>query len=49
MRKRRFVAASAKAREVLGWTPRKPDLETMIGDAWAWAQANPDGYSAAKA
>ena len=39
-----LVAASAKIREVLGWTPRKPDIETMIADAWAWHQANPDGY-----
>ena len=31
-------------REVLGWTPRKPELETMIADAWAWYQAHPDGY-----
>jgi UDP-glucose 4-epimerase len=44
-----LVAASARARKVLGWTPRKPDLETMIADAWAWHQANPNGYSAAKA
>ncbi len=39
-----LVAASEKVREVLGWTPRKPDIETMIADAWAWHQANPDGY-----
>jgi UDP-glucose 4-epimerase len=30
---------------VLGWTPRKPEIETMIADAWAWHQAHPDGYS----
>jgi UDP-glucose 4-epimerase len=39
-----LVAASEKVREVLGWTPNKPDIETMIADAWAWHQANPDGY-----
>ena len=39
-----LVAASAKVREVLGWEPRKPEIETMIADAWAWHQANPDGY-----
>ena len=39
-----LVAASEQVREVLGWTPRKPQLETMIADAWAWLQANPQGY-----
>jgi UDP-glucose 4-epimerase len=44
-----LVAASEKVREVLGWTPHKPAIETMIADAWAWHQANPDGYRAPKA
>jgi UDP-glucose 4-epimerase len=39
-----LVAASAKIRDELGWVPRKPELETMIADAWAWHQAHPDGY-----
>ena len=42
-----LVAASQRIREVLGWEPRKPDIETMIADAWAWHQANPDGYASA--
>ena len=44
-----LVAASERVREVLGWTPRKPDIETMIADAWAWHQANPDGYASSSA
>ena len=40
-----LVAASERVREVLGWAPEKPDIETMIADAWAWHQANPDGYA----
>lgn len=39
-----LVAASEKIREELGWQPRKPGLEAMIGDAWAWHQAHPAGY-----
>ena len=39
-----LVAASEKIRRELGWTPRKPDLETIIADAWAWHQAHPSGY-----
>jgi UDP-glucose 4-epimerase len=40
-----LVAANARAREELGWVPRR-GLEEMIADAWAWHQANPQGYSA---
>jgi UDP-glucose 4-epimerase len=40
-----LVAASEKIRRELGWEARKPELETMIADAWAWAQAHPDGYA----
>ena len=27
----------------------KPELETMIADAWEWAQAHPDGYAEQRA
>jgi UDP-glucose 4-epimerase len=40
-----LVAASQKIRSELGWEPRKPGLEEMVGDAWAFAQAHPRGYS----
>jgi UDP-glucose 4-epimerase len=39
-----LVASSGRIRDELGWVPRKPELEAMIGDAWAWAQAHPHGY-----
>ena len=39
-----LVASAEKIRSELGWTPRRPELETIIGDAWAWAQAHPAGY-----
>lgn len=41
----RLVAASQRIRAELGWSPRRPELETMIADAWAFAQAHPHGYS----
>jgi UDP-glucose 4-epimerase len=41
----RLVAAGRKIREELGWAPKKPELETMIADAWAFAQQHPHGYS----
>ncbi len=41
----RLVASSKKAHDVLGWKPQYPDLKDIIEHAWAWHQANPDGYA----
>lgn len=32
----RLVADSTLARDVLGWKPRFPELDTIIAHAWAW-------------
>jgi UDP-glucose 4-epimerase len=40
-----LVAASGRIRSELGWQARKPELADMVGDAWAFAQARPHGYS----
>lgn len=34
-----LVGSSEKARQLLGWTPRFADLETIIAHAWAWHRA----------
>ncbi|GAC1511787.1 MAG: UDP-glucose 4-epimerase GalE [Ktedonobacteraceae bacterium] len=39
-----LVASSTKIQRELGWRPEKAALETMIGDAWTWLQAHPQGY-----
>ena len=39
-----LVARSTRAEEVLGWHPARPSLEEMVGSAWAWRRAHPDGY-----
>jgi UDP-glucose 4-epimerase len=39
-----LVASSEKIRRELGWVPRYPALEDIIGSAWAWRQAHPEGY-----
>lgn len=39
-----LVAANAKAREHLGWTPQYTDLSDTIKTAWDWLQAHPNGY-----
>ena len=40
-----LVAASERIRAELGWGPAKPGLEEIVADAWAFAQAHPNGYS----
>jgi UDP-glucose 4-epimerase len=37
-----LVAASALAETELGWQPQKPDLETIIADAWHFYQRKSD-------
>jgi UDP-glucose 4-epimerase len=41
----RLVAASERVRAELGWEPRRPGIEEIIADAWAWFEAHPDGYA----
>ena len=41
----RLVASSEKIRKELGWTPRYPDLETIIQTAWEWHRKHPKGYN----
>ena len=40
----RLVGDATKAREVLGWAPRRPSLEAIVRSAWEWMQRHPDGY-----
>ncbi len=35
----RLVASADRAREQLGWTPKQPDVATMIADAWTLTEA----------
>jgi UDP-glucose 4-epimerase len=43
-----LVASAEKAGRELGWYPERGDLAEIIGDAWRWHQAHPEGYSAAE-
>ncbi|MEU4436294.1 UDP-glucose 4-epimerase GalE [Micromonospora chalcea] len=38
-----LVASSALARDELGWTPAKPTLHDMVGDAWTFYRAHVAG------
>jgi UDP-glucose 4-epimerase len=39
-----LVADASRARDLLGWTPKRSSLDQMIGSAWDWMQRNPNGY-----
>lgn len=39
-----LVAASDKAREVLGWKPKYDDVHDIIATAWKWHSTHPKGY-----
>jgi UDP-glucose-4-epimerase GalE len=40
-----LFASAARARMVLGWTPRYPSLDEIAAHAWAWRRAHPRGYA----
>ncbi|MFJ5885072.1 UDP-glucose 4-epimerase GalE [Kitasatospora cineracea] len=35
-----LVAAADRAREALGWTPKRPDLDRIVADAWEFTLAH---------
>lgn len=39
-----LIAASDKAREVLGWKPQYTDVNKIIESAWNWHVKHPNGY-----
>lgn len=39
-----LVASSQRAREVLGWKPKYPDLESIVRTAWEWHRKHPKGF-----
>ena len=45
----RLVAEAKKANTVLGWTPERADMHTIVESAWKWHQAHPNGYGGRRA
>lgn len=39
-----LIADATRAREVLGWAPGRSTLDEMVGSAWRWHSAHPDGF-----
>lgn len=40
----RLYASSDRLQRDLGWRPDRPELLTIVGDAWRWHQSHPEGY-----
>jgi len=40
----RLVGNAERARDVLGWKPKRPALEEIVRSAWEWQKAHPQGY-----
>ncbi|VAX21772.1 UDP-glucose 4-epimerase [hydrothermal vent metagenome] len=40
-----LIGSAEKARKVLGWLPKFPDLESIVRTAYKWHETNPNGYS----
>src|SRR5699024_499343 len=39
-----LIASSDKAKNVLGWEPKRPEITEIIADAWNWHKHHPNGY-----
>jgi UDP-glucose-4-epimerase GalE len=40
-----LVASAERAASVLRWRAARPELEAMVGSAWAWRRRRPNGYA----
>ncbi|HVS19389.1 MAG TPA: UDP-glucose 4-epimerase GalE [Planctomycetota bacterium] len=41
----RLVSGGTRARDLLGWVPRRAALSDIVGDAWNFLVRHPDGYA----
>ncbi|OXS56150.1 UDP-glucose 4-epimerase GalE [Cohnella sp. CIP 111063] len=39
-----LIASSNRARQELGWSPKRDKLEAIVKSAWEWHRVNPNGY-----
>ena len=40
----RLIASAERARNILGWNPKRSTVERMVGSAWDWMHKHPNGY-----
>jgi UDP-glucose 4-epimerase len=41
----KLIASSQKAKQVLGWQPKRTEIHQIITDAWNWHQNHPTGFN----
>jgi UDP-glucose-4-epimerase GalE len=41
-----LYASAERIRTDLGWVPQRPELDTIVVDAWRWHSAHPHGFGA---
>jgi UDP-glucose 4-epimerase len=41
----KLVSGGTLAGELLGWSPRRASIEDIVGDAWRFLNAHPNGYA----
>jgi UDP-glucose-4-epimerase GalE len=39
-----LYASATRIREELGWVPARPNLDTIVADAWRWHSTHPTGF-----
>ena len=39
-----LFASAQRIREDLGWVAQRPELDTIVGDAWRWHSTHPHGF-----
>ena len=39
-----LYASARRIRQELGWAPSRPNLDTIVADAWRWHSAHPRGF-----
>lgn len=42
-----LYASAARIRQDLGWSPQRPELDTIVADAWRWHSTHPHGFQVA--
>ena len=40
-----LYASASRIREELGWVAKRPDIDTIVADAWRWHSTHPNGFA----
>jgi UDP-glucose 4-epimerase len=40
----RLVASNDRLRNILGWSPKHTEIDSVVETAWKWHTMHPDGY-----